>query len=102
MIYIYNNKLNFYEKKVFYSSNINNTNKIIKKDFILYNCSPKSSFNRYKENKNIFSSYNSLSKLNNKREIKVIGNIDINKFLFYKIKKNENKKKLKFNSFSDL
>ena len=102
MIYIYNNKLNFYEKKVFYSSNINNTNRIIKKDFIQYNCSPKSSFNRYKENKNIFSSYNSLSKLNNKREIKIIGNNDINKLLFYKIKKNENKKKLRFNSFSDL
>ena len=102
MIYIYTNLLNIYEKKIFYSSNINDINKKIKKDFMPYNFNPKSSFNKFNDNKNILNSYYSTSKINNKREKKINGNNDINKFIFYKIKKNENKKKLKFNSFNDM
>ena len=102
MIYIYTNLLNIYEKEIFYSSNINDINKKIKKDFMPYNFNPKSSFNKFNDNKNILNSYYSTSKINNKREKKINGNNDINKFIFYKIKKNENKKKLKFNSFNDM
>ena len=103
MIYIYTNKLNINEKKIFSSLNINDLKKIIKKkDYFQNNLNYKSSFNKYKDNKNIVFPYNSSSRLNKKIENKIRGSNDINKFLFYKINKNDKKKRLKFNSFNDL
>ena len=99
MINIYNNKLNIYEKKIFLSSK-NNIDKIFRKDFLSYNFKPKSSFNKLKDSNNL-SSYNSSCRLKNKREYKSISN-DINKYFFNKMKKNDSKKKLQFNSFNYL
>ena len=100
MEYIYNNKLNINEKKVLLSFKKEFDRKV-KKDVISYNFKPKSSFNRFKDNKYFISSFNSSSRLNNTKENKSITN-DINKFFKKKIRKNSSKDKRKFNSFNDI
>ena len=100
MEYIYNNKLNINEKNVLLSFK-KEFDKKVKKDVMSYNFKPKSSFNRFKENKFYISSFNSSSRLNNTKENKSISN-DINKFFKKKIRKNSSKQKRKFNSFNDI
>ena len=100
MEYIYNNKLNINEKKVLLSFK-KEFDKKVKKDVISYNFKPKSSFNRFKDNKYYISSFNSSSRLNNTKENKSISN-DINKYFKKKIRKNSSKEKRKFNSFNDI
>ena len=65
MVYIYNNKLTIYEKKLLNSTKYD-IDRNIKKNFTenTYNFKPKSSFNRYKNNKFYLSTYNSSSRLN--------------------------------------
>ena len=87
MIYIYNNKLNINEKKIFFSSK-NDFDKIIKKDLLFYNFKPKSSFSKYKDNKKILQVFNSSGRLNKKKEKMSITNDEINKYFFYKLKRN--------------
>ena len=98
MMYIYANKLNTNEKKILLSIK-KEIDKSIKKDFMsyAYTFKPKSSFNRYKDNKFYLSS----SKLNNTKENKSISS-DINRYIKKKIKKNISCQKAKFNSFNDL
>ena len=103
MIYIYNKKLNLYERKIF-SNSKNDIDKIINREFTSYNYKPKTSFSKFKDNKNILSTYSSSGKLYNRRENKSLSN-DIHKYFFYQIKNNKsnsrNKNKQKFNSFYD-
>ena len=100
MEYIYNNKLNINEKKLLLSFK-KEFDKKVKKDVMSYNFKPKSSFNRFKDNKFYISSFNSSSRLNNTKENKSISS-DINKFFKKKIRKNSSKQKRKFNSFNDI
>ena len=100
MIYIYNKKLNISEKKIFLNAK-NNIDKIIKKESKSYNYMQKQSFNKYKNNKNALTTYNSSGKLNNKRKMTSLCD-DIHKYFFYKVKKSSSKKKTKFNSFNNL
>ena len=67
-----------------------------------YNFKPKSSFSKYKDNKKILQVFNSSGRLNKKKEKMSITNDEINKYFFYKLKRNSSKKKAKFNSFNYL
>ena len=100
MIYIYNKKLNISEKKIFLNAK-NDIDKIIKKEFVSYNYKSKPSFNKFKDNKNVLTTYNSSGKLNNQRKSKFLCD-NIHKYFFYKVKKSTSKKKTKFNSFNNL
>ena len=96
MIYIYSNKLNVNDKKIFLltKNNINNF-------FLSYNFKPKSSFNGLKTNRSYLFSYNTSSRLCHSKEHKSISN-DINNYFMNKVRKSASRKKSKYNSFNDL
>ena len=98
MIYIFHNKLSINEKTIL-SEAKREIDKAIKKDFILYNFRPNSSFNKYKINSDYLSSYNYSSKLNKLKE-NISINIDIKGYSQKKVKKSTCQKEPKYKSFN--
>ena len=98
MIYIFHNKLSINEKTIL-SEAKREIDKAIKKDFILNNFRPNSSFNKYKINSDYLSSYNYSSKLNKLKE-NISINIDIKGYSQKKVKKSTCQKEPKYKSFN--
>ena len=98
MIYIFHNKLSIKEKTIL-SETKREIDKAIKKDFILNNFRPNSSFNKYKINSDYLSSYNYSSKLNKLKE-NISINIDIKGYSQKKVKKSTCQKEPKYKSFN--
>ena len=97
MIYIFNNKLNINEKKIL-SETKREIDKVIKKDFILYNFKPKSNYKKYKINSDYLSSYDSSRNLNKLKENKSI-NMDVKEYSQKKVKKSTSQQKAKYKYF---